>query len=240
MKCRKNLRVLFAQYNSASPADRPATALMKLKTAILDLKNPALHPSLLISRPDVAAAIANDIAMGMLGPGSTLVSRYDDFVWAHHQVMMQGPNDPSGFFALPCIALCRSSSASRLNILTILGHCCGASAIGFDISGLGLGFGALTGFGGLSDRMPTFGAARLPVVRLRVFIFAPGTCSRGVRSRRAFRHSRMASRSNPISFRCFIPSSLIAFSETRQASRSATPSSLSGGTRPYSPWYARQ
>jgi hypothetical protein len=96
MKCRKNLRVLFAEYNSASPADRPATALMKLKTAILALKNAALHPSLLISRPDVAAAIANDIAMGMLGPGSTLVSRYDDFVWAHHQVMMQGPNDPSG------------------------------------------------------------------------------------------------------------------------------------------------
>ena len=96
MKCRKNLRVLFAEYNSASPADRPATALMKLKTAILALKNPALHPSLLISRPDVAAAIANDIAMDMLGPGSTLVSRYDDFVWAHHQVMMQGPNDPSG------------------------------------------------------------------------------------------------------------------------------------------------
>ena len=96
------------------------------------------------------------------------------------------------FFALPCIAICRSSSASRLNILTILGHCCGVSAIGFDIPGLGSGFGALTGFGGLSDRMPTFGAARLPVVRLVVFIFAPGTCSRGVRSRRAFRHSRMA------------------------------------------------
>src|SRR6476660_2656173 len=96
MKCRKNLRVLFTEYNSASPADRPATALMKLKTAILALKNAALHPSLLISRPDVAAAIANDIAMGMLGPGSTLVSRYDDFVWAHHQVMMQGPNGTAG------------------------------------------------------------------------------------------------------------------------------------------------
>jgi hypothetical protein len=96
MKCRKNLRTLFAEYNTASVAEKPNTALMKLKKAILDLKNPALHPSQLISRPDVAADIANDIAMGMLGPGSTLVSRYDDFVWAHHQVMMLGPNDPNG------------------------------------------------------------------------------------------------------------------------------------------------
>jgi hypothetical protein len=96
MKCRKNLRVLFAEYNAASAADKPNTALMKLKNAILALKNPALHPSQLITRPDVAADIANDISMGMLGPGSTLISRYDDFVWAHHQVMMQGPNDPFG------------------------------------------------------------------------------------------------------------------------------------------------
>ena len=98
MKCRKNLRVLFAEYNAASAADKPNTALMKLKNAILALKNPALHPSLLISRPDVVADIANDVAAvpPMLGPGSTLVSRYDDFVWAHHQVMMQGPNDPFG------------------------------------------------------------------------------------------------------------------------------------------------
>jgi hypothetical protein len=96
MKCRKNLRALFAGYNAASAADKPNTALMKLKSAILALKNPALHPSLLISRPDVAADIANDIATGMLGPGSTLVSRYDDFVWAHHQVMMQGPNGGTG------------------------------------------------------------------------------------------------------------------------------------------------
>ena len=47
-------------------------------------------------RADVVADIANDISMGMLGTGSTLKSRYDDFVWAHHQVMMLGPNDPSG------------------------------------------------------------------------------------------------------------------------------------------------
>ena len=96
MKCRKNLRTLFAEYNAASAADKPNTALMKLKNAILALKNPALHPSQLISRPDVAADIANDIAGGMLPPAATLVSRYDDFVWAHHQVMMLGPNDPSG------------------------------------------------------------------------------------------------------------------------------------------------
>ncbi|MDP9235485.1 MAG: tyrosinase family protein [Actinomycetota bacterium] len=69
---------------------------MKLKRAILALKDPAVHPSQLISRPDVVADIASDISMGMLAPGSTLVSRYDDFVWVHHQVMMQGPNDPEG------------------------------------------------------------------------------------------------------------------------------------------------
>lgn len=96
MKCRKNLRTLFAEYNLASVAEKPNTNLMKLKSAILALKNPATHPSLLIGRPDVAADIANDIAAGMLGPGSTLVSRYDDFVWAHHQVMMLGPNGGSG------------------------------------------------------------------------------------------------------------------------------------------------
>lgn len=96
MKCRKNLRTLFAEYNAASAADKPSTALMKVKNAILALKNPTLHPSLLISRADVAADIANDIAGGMLGPGSTLASRYDDFVWAHHQVMMLGPNGASG------------------------------------------------------------------------------------------------------------------------------------------------
>lgn len=98
MKCRKNLRVLFAEYNSASAIDKPNTALMKLKNAILALKNPVLHPSQLISRSDVAAAIANDIAADppMLAPGSTLESRYDDFVWVHHQAMMEGPNDPNG------------------------------------------------------------------------------------------------------------------------------------------------
>src|SRR6266496_3726619 len=96
MKCRKNLRTLFAAYNAASITDKPNTALMKLKNAILALKNPTLYPSQLISRADVAAGIANDIASGMLGPGSTLVSRYDDFVWVHHQVMMLGPNGMFG------------------------------------------------------------------------------------------------------------------------------------------------
>ena len=96
MKCRQNLRTLFAEYNAASAADKPNTALMKLKSAILALKNPALHPSQLILRADVVTDINNDIAGHMLGPGSTLVTRYDDFVWAHHQVMMLGPNDPNG------------------------------------------------------------------------------------------------------------------------------------------------
>ena len=96
MKLRRNLRALFAEYNAASAADKPNTALMKLKAAILALKNETTHPSLLITRADVASDIANDIAMNMLGTGSTLKSRYDDFVWAHHQVMMLGPNDPNG------------------------------------------------------------------------------------------------------------------------------------------------
>jgi hypothetical protein len=68
MKLRKNLRALFAEYNAASAADKPGTALMKLKAAILALKDEATHPSLLITRADVAADIANDISMGMLGP----------------------------------------------------------------------------------------------------------------------------------------------------------------------------
>jgi hypothetical protein len=96
MRLRKNLRTLFAEYNAAAPADRPSTELMRLKAAILALKNPATHPSQLISRGDVQAAIASDIAGGMLGPGSTLKTRYDDFVWAHHQVMMLGPNASTG------------------------------------------------------------------------------------------------------------------------------------------------
>lgn len=96
MKCRKNLRKLFAEYNVASAADKPTTMLMKLKNAILALKNPATHPSLLIGRPDVAADIANDIAANELAPGATLASRYDDFVWVHHQAMMIGPNGQNG------------------------------------------------------------------------------------------------------------------------------------------------
>jgi tyrosinase-like protein/VWA domain-containing protein len=96
MKCRKNLRTLFAEYNAASVAEKPNTDLMKFKAALLALKNSALHPSQLISRPDVVADINSDIAMGMLPPGATLVSRYDDFVWAHHQVMMLGPNGATG------------------------------------------------------------------------------------------------------------------------------------------------
>jgi hypothetical protein len=79
MKCRKNLRKLIQDYNAASPADKPNTTLMKLKQAILDLKNPAIRPSLI---PDAQAEGAQ--------------SRYDDFVWAHHNVMMEGPNGDNG------------------------------------------------------------------------------------------------------------------------------------------------
>ncbi len=74
MKCRKNLRKLIQEYNAS--ADKPNTTLMKLKKAILDLKNPAVRPSLI---PEAQADGA--------------VSRYDDFVWVHHKVMMDGPND---------------------------------------------------------------------------------------------------------------------------------------------------
>ncbi|MEO6813216.1 MAG: tyrosinase family protein [Ginsengibacter sp.] len=79
MKCRKNIRKLIQEYNNASAADKPNTALIKLKKAILDLKNPAIRPSL------IADAQAD---------GAT--SRYDDFVWAHHNVMMEGPNGVNG------------------------------------------------------------------------------------------------------------------------------------------------
>ncbi len=76
MKCRKNIRKLVQEYNSASAAEKPNTALMKLKKAILDLKNPAIRPSLITDAQADGAA-----------------SRYDDFVWAHHNVMMEGPNN---------------------------------------------------------------------------------------------------------------------------------------------------
>jgi hypothetical protein len=79
MKTRKNIRKLIQEYNSALPADKPNTALMKLKKAILDLKNPAIRPSV------IPAAQADGA-----------LSRYDDFVWAHHDVMMQGPNGMFG------------------------------------------------------------------------------------------------------------------------------------------------
>jgi Common central domain of tyrosinase/von Willebrand factor type A domain len=74
MKCRKNIRKLIQEYNAS--ADKPNTTLMKLKKAILDLKNPAIRPSL-ISEAQLAGA----------------QSRYDDFVWVHFNVMNQGPNN---------------------------------------------------------------------------------------------------------------------------------------------------
>lgn len=96
MRCRKNLRKLFVEFNAASVTEKPNTMLMKVKNALLALKDPATHPSLLIGRADVQANIANDVAIGELPPGATLASRYDDFVWAHHQVMMLGPNGDFG------------------------------------------------------------------------------------------------------------------------------------------------
>jgi len=77
MKCRKNLRKLIQEYNAS--ANKPTTTLMKLKKAILDLKNPAIRPSL-IPEAQMDGAL----------------SRYDDFVWVHMKVMMDGPNDPVG------------------------------------------------------------------------------------------------------------------------------------------------
>ena len=74
MKCRKNLRKLIQEYNAS--ADKPNTTLMKLKKAILDLKNPAIRPSL-IPEAQMDGAL----------------SRYDDFVWVHMKVMMEGPNN---------------------------------------------------------------------------------------------------------------------------------------------------
>ena len=67
MKCRKNLK-------NMSP-----TELNTYRDAVLRLKDAALNPSQL---PDAQAE------------GAT--SRYDDYIWMHHKVMMDGPNDPTG------------------------------------------------------------------------------------------------------------------------------------------------
>jgi len=95
MKCRRTLGSFSPSTTARLAADSRNTALMKLKNAILALKNPALHPSQLITRPDVAADIANIFpwacsARVLHGQPATTI------VWAHHQVMMQGPNDPFG------------------------------------------------------------------------------------------------------------------------------------------------
>ena len=63
MKCRKNIRKLIVEYNNASPAQKPSTPLMQLKNAILALKT---IPSRIVPAQ---------------------VSRYDDYVYIHQQIM---------------------------------------------------------------------------------------------------------------------------------------------------------
>jgi hypothetical protein len=72
MKCRKNIRKLIVEYNAASVAERPNTALIKLRNAIKALKSTP-------SRITPAQA-----------------SRYDDYVYIHKQSMAGHPSTDPG------------------------------------------------------------------------------------------------------------------------------------------------
>jgi len=74
MKCRKNVRKLIQAYNAASVADKPNTALMKFRQAVVALKTvpsklPAPH---------------------------TQLNRYDDYVYIHQQSMAGHPSSDPG------------------------------------------------------------------------------------------------------------------------------------------------
>lgn len=72
MKCRKNVRKLIQEYNAAAPADKPTTALMKFRQAILALK----------------------AAPSKLSAPHTQANRYDDYVYVHQQSMADDPAHP--------------------------------------------------------------------------------------------------------------------------------------------------
>jgi hypothetical protein len=61
MKCRKNVRKLIQEYNAASVGDKPNTALIKFRQAILALK----------------------AAPSRLPAPHTQLNGYDDYVYIH-------------------------------------------------------------------------------------------------------------------------------------------------------------
>lgn len=73
MHCRRNVRRLIEEYRAAVPADRPTTALMRFRAAVVALK----------------------AAPSRLAPPHTQANRYDDYVYIHQQSMAGHPaGDP--------------------------------------------------------------------------------------------------------------------------------------------------
>ncbi len=74
MKCRKNIRKLIQEYNAAAPVDKPNTALIKFRDAVVALKaSPSLLPA-----------------------PHTQANRYDDYVYIHQQSMAGHTNSDPG------------------------------------------------------------------------------------------------------------------------------------------------
>src|SRR5215207_8028844 len=74
MRCRKNVRKLILEYNAATPADKPSTALMRFRQAVVSLK----------------------AAPSRLAAPHTQANRYDDYVYVHQQSMAGHPNSDPG------------------------------------------------------------------------------------------------------------------------------------------------
>ena len=74
MKCRKNIRKLIQEYNAATPAAKPNTALIKFRQALVAMK----------------------AAPSRLSAPHTTASRYDDYVYVHQQSMAGHPNSDPG------------------------------------------------------------------------------------------------------------------------------------------------
>lgn len=74
MKCRKNVRTLIQEYNAASDVDKPNTALMRFRDALVALK----------AAPSQLPAPHNQL------------NRYDDYVYIHQQSMAGHPNSDPG------------------------------------------------------------------------------------------------------------------------------------------------
>ena len=74
MKCRRNIRKLIQEYNAAAAPDKPNTALIKFRNALVALKaGPSLLPA-----------------------PHTQANRYDDYVYIHQQSMAGHSNNDPG------------------------------------------------------------------------------------------------------------------------------------------------